>query len=287
MLTEVKVKEGHSVAKGDMMAEIDTRGTRAKMQIAESEYYAAEAQANNGAELEVAIKSEEVAKASLDQIDDVIRKNDKAISTLERRKYYFEHEKAKAQIKQATNEKEIHRLQAKSKHAQLDAANIELDMRQVRAPFNGQVVDVMKKVGDWVTVGEPIMHIVGLDRMRVEGFVLTNDASYEELLGKPVTITVQSAGGSDRTHVAKGIINFASPLIGGVGSSRRIKVLAEFDNEKATDPVTKQEFWKIQPGSMASMAIDLTPKSAPVSAPAKGTKVQSFKPVTGSASRER
>ena len=51
---------------------------------------------------------------------------------------------------------------------------IELDLRQIRAPFKGEVVEMMKKVGDWVTVGEPIMHIVGLDKVRVKGFVFVS-----------------------------------------------------------------------------------------------------------------
>ena len=33
---------------------------------------------------------------------------------------------------------------------------------------------MMKKPGDWVTAGEPIMHIVGLDQVRVKGFVLAS-----------------------------------------------------------------------------------------------------------------
>ena len=50
--------------------------------------------------------------------------------------------------------------------------------------------------------------------------------------------------------------------------------------------MTKQEIWKIQPGSMATMTIDLSPPKPAVPAraePAKGDKgkVQSFKPVTG------
>jgi multidrug efflux pump subunit AcrA (membrane-fusion protein) len=283
MLIDVKVKEGNSVEEGTLLAEIDTRTTLAKQRIAQGERDAAMAQAENDAELDVAYKGEEVSKAELDQIEEVQKSNAKAVSKAEWRKYYFQHEKAKAQIKQAVNEKEIARLTATAKQAQYDAATIELDLRQIRAPFKGQIVDVMKKKGDWVTVGEPIMHIVGLDRLRVRGFVQATHASPGEVLGKPVTITVYSAG--DKQHTLKGIIGFASPVVDGSGSSRHFKIWAEVDNERSIDPVTKQESWKIEPGAIASMTIDLTPSapSRPVagtkSEPTKG-KVQSFKPVT-------
>jgi multidrug resistance efflux pump len=208
----------------------------------------------------------------------------------ELRKLEFTYHKSVAQVKQAKSEKNIAGLTANAKKAQYDAASIELDLREIRSPFKGQVVEVMKHVGDWVTAGEPIMHIVGLDRVRVKGYVLVSGptgASHDEVLGKPVTITVYSSG--DKQHTVKGIIGFASPVIEGLGSNRQFRIWAEVDNEKTIDPVTKQEAWKIQPGSVASMTIDLTPKSS-ASARSESVKSdkgkqQSFKPVTGEAEK--
>ena len=136
---------------------------------------------------------------------------------------------------------------------------IELDLRQIRAPFKGEVVEIMKNVGDWVTVGEPMMHIVGLDKVRVKGFVFVsgaNGAAQEEVMGKDVKITVEAAGGKKRT--VNGKIGFASPIIDGVGTSRQFRIMAEVDNKKTIDPVTNQEIWELQPGSVATMTIDMT-----------------------------
>jgi len=143
----------------------------------------------------------------------------------------------------------------------------------------------MKKPGDWVTVGEPIMHIVGLDRVRVRGFILVSTGvSHDEVIDKPVTIVVDTPGG--KRHTAKGVIGFASPVIEGVAAHRQFRVWADVDNEMTLDPVTKRETWKIQPGSTATMTIDLTPPRP--AAPAKTEpsksgkgKVDAFKPVTG------
>jgi len=299
MLTVLPVEEGQEVEERDQVAEIDTRSTLAKQKVALGQWQAAKAQAANEAEIEVAIKAEEVAKASLDSIDDILAKNKKAVSEMERRKYYFELEKAKAQIKQAINEKSVAGLTANAKEAEYEAASIEINLRQIRAPFKGQVVEVMKRVGDWVTPGEPMMHIVGLDQVRVKGFVLVTGpegASQKDVDGKPVTITVDSVGG--QKHTVKGVIGFASPVIEGVGTSRQFRIWADIDNEKIVDPATGRQTWKIQPGSVATMTIDLTvPASArplasvsserPAGRPAENTsgKRESYKPV--SASRER
>src|SRR5262249_8769964 len=115
----------------------------------------------------------------------------------------------------------------------------------------------------------------------------SNGASQEEVIGKDVKITVETAGG--KKHTVNGKIGFASPVIEGAGSSRQFRVWAEVDNKKSIDPVTKQEIWDLQPGSIATMTIDLTPPkpAAPPIAPATASdksgkgKVESFKPVTG------
>jgi len=288
MITKMEVKEGSSIEKGFMVAEIDTRSTLAKRNIAIAELSAATAQAENNAEVEVADAAIEVAAAELQQSKDIRSKNSNAVSLSQLRKDQFNYEKSLAQKKQAINEKKIHGLTANAKQAQLDAATIELDLRQVRSPFKGEVVEVMKNVGDWVTVGEPIMHIVGLDKVKVKGFVFVSGdkgASQEEVIGKDVKITVETAGGKKRT--VNGKIDFASPVIEGVGSSRQFRIWAAVDNQKTVDPVTKQEIWDLQPGSIATMTIDMAPTkpaasavSAPDPARSGKGKVESYKPVT-------
>lgn len=292
MITKMEVKEGNSIEKGFLVAEIDTRSTIAKREIARAELAAATAQAENTAEIEVAEAAIEVAAAELQQSKDIRAKNPSAVSLSQLRKDEFNHQKSLAQKKQAINENKIHGLTARAKQAQFEAATIEIDLRQVRAPFRGEVVEVMKNVGDWVTVGEPIMHIVGLDKVKVKGFVFVSGdyaASQEEVIGKEVKITVEAAGGKKRTVTGK--IGFASPVIEGVGTSRQFRVWAEVDNKKSVDPITRQEIWDLQPGSVATMTIDLVspkpafsstsnPASAPDASKTSKSKVESYKPVT-------
>ena len=103
------------------------------------------------------------------------------------------------------------------------------------------------------------------------------------MIGKDVKITVEAAGG--KKHTVNGKIGFASPIIEGVGTSRQFRIWAEVDNKKTIDPVTNQEIWELQPGSVATMTIDLTPPSPPLATRlsirrkrGKG-KVDAFKPV--------
>jgi macrolide-specific efflux system membrane fusion protein len=292
MITGVPAKEGDNVEKDTLVARIDNRSTVAKQRIAKGEFDAATAQANNNAEVEVAKKAVEVSLAEYEQSKDIRKRNPGAVSETQLRKDQFTYEKSLAQVDQATNEKEIARLTATAKQAQYDAATVELDLREIKAPFGGQVVEVMKSVGEWVTVGEPIMHLVRLDRLRVKGAILVEQAeaagvAYNDVVEKPVVITVESISG--KKHTVNGFIGFASPVIDGYGSDRQFRIWAEVDNEKLIDPVTKRESWKIMPGSIATMTIDLSAPPAPLartdakadSAKSAKSKVESYKPVTG------
>ncbi len=261
MITAVHVKEGQSVEKGMIVVSIDNRETLAKKRIAQAELDAAKLQANSDAELEVAQKAVLVAQAELDAVHAIRKNQSDAVPLTEVRKLQFQLDRAMAQVKQATVEKSIAAETAGVKQAQLDAADIELDRRELKAPFKGQVVEVIKKVGDWVQPGEPVMHVMGLDRLRIQGAVLASQAAPSEVIGKPAVITVYGAG--NRQHTLKGTVGFASPKIDGISASRQFRIWVDVDNEKVVDPVTKVESWKIEPGTSANMTIDLTPPPPP------------------------
>lgn len=269
MITAIHVKEGHSIDKDTVVADIDNRETMAKKRIAEGELKAAETQAESDAELEVAEKAVLVAKAELESMMEVNRKTPAAVSLTELRKFQFQLDRALAQVKQAKVERLIATQTAKVKQAQLDATDIELDRRQLKSPFKAQVIEVYKKVGDWVQPGDPVMHVMGLDRLRVKGFVLSSQAAPNEVMGKPAVITIYGAG--NKQHTLKGIVGFASPNIEGIGASQQFRIWVDVDNEMVIDPVTKLPSWKIESGVLANMTIDLTPPPPPKPvAPPKG-----------------
>src|SRR5262249_37626720 len=107
MLVDLPVEEGQSVERGEVVAQIDSRSTLAKQNIAKAELEAANAQAENDAEIEVAESAIEVSKADLDANDEIRRTNKRAVSESEARKYKFQYDKSIAQKKQAVNEKHI------------------------------------------------------------------------------------------------------------------------------------------------------------------------------------
>jgi len=282
-LMKVNVKGGETIDEDFVIAEIDNRDTLAKRKIAQGELDVADAQAKSEAELELAKRGVDVSKAEYDSNVKIRKENPGAVSDTELRKFEFQWHRAKAQVKVAEVDRVVASLTAKVKAAQLEATANELARRQITAPFKGEVEDVKRQVGEWVQPGEPIARIVQLDRLRVKGMVYADATSPTDVYGKPVEIKITAAGG--KTETAKGLIDFASPIIDLNGT---FLVWCDIDNQKFVDPVTKKESWKIQPGSSCTITIDLNPplpKPAPLKAePAKGgptlpgTSPGSFRP---------
>jgi multidrug efflux pump subunit AcrA (membrane-fusion protein) len=295
-LMNVLVKEGEIVEAGAVLAEIDNRDTLAKQRIAQGEIDVATAQHESDAEIEVAEKAIEVAKAEYDSNESIRRNNPGAVSETELRKFRFQYERALAQLKVAQVDKVVARLTVDLKKAQYDATDNQMERLKITAPFAGEVNDTLRQVGEWVQPGDQVVHLVRLDKVRVKGFVYAKNASPSELKGKPVTIVVSTAGGKEET--VRGVIDFASQVIEGVGDTRQFRISADIDNKRVTDPDSKIESWAIQPGSSARMEIDLSPQVAarpaiettPAVAPAGGpslTPAGSFVPRTPAAGTPR
>lgn len=288
MVTAIHIKEGQEVDEESLLVDIDNREAVAKQLIAQGELEVAMAQAESTAEIEVADKAIDVAQAELDSWTEIRKTNPGAVSEAEMRKYRFQLERAQAQLKLALTEQNIAKLTVKTKTAQLQAISIDLDRHQIKAPFKGEVVEVHKRRGEWTQAGEPVLHLVRMDRVRIKGFVLlSTGASPDEVEGKPVEVTVHSAG--DKQHTLQGTVTFASRVIEGVSNYRQFRVSVEVDNPKVIDPVSKKVTWAIQPGTQANLMIDLAAPAVPVApagkagtkaAPVGAARVETRKPAT-------
>ena len=122
---------------------------------------------------------------------------------------------------------------------------------RVTAPIDGVVVQRYRHTGEWIRSGEPVMHIVDMDNLRVEGFVDAGQLSPEDILGKPVTIEVELTRGRMAKYQAT--LNYVSPIVEASGDYR---VWAEVTN-KFHQLDNGQKFWELRPGLPAEMVIHL------------------------------
>lgn len=134
-------------------------------------------------------------------------------------------DEAEIQMSQSVHQHEIETLEQQRRQNQSELAELLLDHHNVVAPFDATVVDVMRRPGDWVRAGAPVVRLVGLRRLRAEGYV---DAE----LRKPLltvdspSLFLRDSGGNviERT----GDIIFVSPEIDPV--NQQVRFTVEFDN---------------------------------------------------------
>jgi multidrug efflux pump subunit AcrA (membrane-fusion protein) len=103
-------------------------------------------------------------------------------------------------------------------------AELELEHRNIRAPFDGVIVKVERHVGEWVEPGAPVGRVIDLKTLRAEGFLQAQQASIN-LVGRPVTIELQSVY---EPVQLRGKITFVSPQVDPV--NQQVRFWAEFEN---------------------------------------------------------
>ncbi|MCE9556493.1 MAG: HlyD family efflux transporter periplasmic adaptor subunit [Planctomycetes bacterium] len=247
VLAELKVAEGTEVRAGDLLAKIDDRRAEIDKRLAADQYASAREKADNDINFRYATAAADVAEAAYQAALDANRRVANSVASSEVRKLKLEHRRAVLQIEQSRLERSTMGHEAQEAAAKLEAADDNLRRRKITSPLDGVVVDVRRHVGEWVQPGDVVLHVVRLDRLRVEGFIKAADAPSSRIRGRDVTVTVELAGkaGKER-HEVTGKVVFVSPLLQTGGDYR---VWAEVNNRQQDGQ------WLLQPGQPVSMRV--------------------------------
>jgi multidrug efflux pump subunit AcrA (membrane-fusion protein) len=252
-LTKLSVRDGSRVADGQVLATLDDRQAKAAVDVADLTHKAALERATDKVEEVFAIASRDFAKADLQK--DLLANQGaaNAVTEIQILQKKLALRRAELQIDKARKDRTIAQKEADAKGAELTAAQIALDRRIIRAPFNGEVQEVVQKEAQWVNPGDAVLRLVQFDQLWVEGFVSARDFDPVELAGRKVTVNVRLA--RDREANVTGRVIFVSQTV----LDNAYQVRAEVQNQR------DGEYWLIRPGLDAEMTIHLG--EPPVDAP--------------------
>jgi multidrug efflux pump subunit AcrA (membrane-fusion protein) len=244
VLMEIPVREGQVVKKGDTLAQVDDSQAKMAVEVSKNQWLAAKAEADNEVSVLYARAAFNVAKAEVQQAEEA---NSMVPNTFSRSEVLERQLKARQyelQIQQAQHEKTVNGHKADEKHAELDAADLEVTRRHILSPLDGIVVKRFRHAGEWVKPGDSVVRVIRADRLRVEGMLDANHYLPSEIINQPVTISLGLPGGRQVTF--DGSVVFASPI---VEAGMQFLVHAEV--------VNKQEngFWLLRPGLQVKMTI--------------------------------
>jgi RND family efflux transporter MFP subunit len=224
LITKIAAREGNRVKQGELLAQIDDEVARLAAAAAELQYDVAAAKATNDVRLRFAQKALEVSEAELRRSTDSVERFAKSVSQSQLDVERLTVEKNRLELEQATHEHQVARLEMRVKDHERTAAKSAVARRQIVAPFDGVVVHVLVRQGEWVEPGRQALRIVNIDRLKAEGFVPAQRAT-ADLVGRAVRLTVET-GGQSATFGGK--IVFVSPEVDPI--TGQVRTWAEIDN---------------------------------------------------------
>jgi RND family efflux transporter MFP subunit len=187
-IAELKIEEGASVSKGEVIACLDIRVQELQLEIAEKT-------ANNSSQIEAAEATAEKRRTVARRLRELADQGHARDSELMRAE--LELSIAEAKLLSAREEKLVHEIEHRRAH-------VLLDRRRIRAPFDGVIAKVHRQEGEFLSPLRPeIATLVQVDRLlatfmipssQVRQFEIGARYDIELENGRVVEATVHSVG---------------------------------------------------------------------------------------------
>jgi multidrug efflux pump subunit AcrA (membrane-fusion protein) len=262
VLTSLSVKEGDQLAKDALIGIVDAEQARFQHEAALADASGAKTRADSELEVEYAVATHRTAEAEYRIALSANQKQNGAVSVVELEKLRLAAEQAKIKIDVTRLESVVRAAEVRGFEAKAGIAKVDVVKRELRAPLAGEVVELPVRAGEWVEPGRPVVRIVRLDRLRVEGFCRFSELAPGDVLNRSVRVTVDFPGG--RSELFEGRVTFVSPLVQPGGEYR---FWAEVDNRREGDQ------WLLRPGLDVHLELLASPQPEPVRAEPKVNEV--------------
>lgn len=184
VLTSVKVRMGDNVDQNQLAFELDDEEARARMAVAEAQFDQAAVRANN----EWNIRSAEAELRKSSKEDELLHEVGRT-PELERFRARSNKEKdaAELQIAKATHEENAYARAVAN--AELQVAEIDVRDRTARSSLSGTVVKQYRHEGEWCKQGDPVLRILRMDRLMLQGIVNLRDIAPHRVVGMKAKAT--------------------------------------------------------------------------------------------------
>lgn len=246
VLVQLAAKEGSQVRQGEVLAKVYDDEVQMQKKAAEYALGAAYKAATDDIQFRYAEASAAVAKKKYESSMEANRRVEDSISQVDLDKDKLEWDAAVLSAEKAKHDQALAKFEYHQKKAERDASDLAIKRRTIVAPFDGEVLTLYRHQDEWVSPGDPIMQLVRLDAMRVEGALEQSSYDAHEVIGCDVTVEVELARG--RKEQFPGRITFISSQVELDGT---YLVRAEVAN--------RQEYgrWLLSDQMKASMKIHL------------------------------
>ena len=174
----VRVVEGDQVARGQLLVRLDDRDMRLQLAQREAELRQADARiasevSRHAANLEALPREKRLLELTRDEVgrlQDLVQKKVGAQSQLDTARQAAEKQAIALSVRQqAVDEHDARLAEVEAARARAEAlrdqALLELERREIKAPFNGRIAQVLVSPGRRVRIGDPLVSLYDTDEM--------------------------------------------------------------------------------------------------------------------------
>ena len=181
IIEQIRIQEGNLVKKDQVVARIKSDEAKLLLDQASKKLEISKKSSESDVDVRFAQKSLEVAKSELNRALASNRRIQNSVPQAEVEKLQLEVHRQTLQLEQSKRDFEIAKMKVELDAHDIKLRKIDLDKANILSPIDGMVVAVKSKKGEWVQPGQTVLQVVRLNRLKVEGFVSTLDASQLEL----------------------------------------------------------------------------------------------------------
>jgi len=156
-------------------------------------------------------------------------------------------QQALLQIEKAKHDYSVDQKAVRIEEIQVQKAKETLQRHSTIAPWGGIVNQVLTHQGEWVNAGDPIVEIIQMDRLWVEGDIDARQINPFQVTNRPVEVILTLAQGEKVKFQGK-VVYVELEVTGD-----SYKIRAEVQNR------THMDHWLLIPGMDVEMEIDLMP----------------------------
>ena len=248
VIESLLVKEGEFIPAGKVVGKIDDELYLRMMEQAEMRFNMAKELATDSTAIQAAEKKYRVAgieAAKTKRLGQTGSKSDSEVMMA-----IYTKDIALLELEKAKREKDKAYAEARLEAARLAEVQTRIKRHVLQSSFDAYVVEIFKKPQEFVQSGEEVMRIARMDKLWVQGIVNISDLNPNEVVDRPVTVTVDLARGETTTFEGK-IVYVALER----QSLKSYMVKAEIQNRPSGG------HWVLQPLSSVRMRIHLDGKT--------------------------
>lgn len=241
-IRSIGVREGTVLKKKMQIAQMDDMDSQSRKKVADGELAIAISQQRAAPLKQTEARlTLDVAAGEFDSSLAMNKHEANTVSYYEVRRQKLTRDRAEVQLKTSAEDLLQANATAKTRQAQVDAINHEIERHKIIAPpEGGVVVEILKKAGEWVRQGDPVVRVIQMKQLKVEIFIQHSKYMPEEIDGKQIEFVLGNRKFS-------GEVTFINPI---VESSGEYRVSAIIKNVR-----TAKGYWVLRPGMNVEISI--------------------------------